>query len=281
MDSNLCYKELAVLKRGELEYNINLMMKGDNEARNKIINHYVKVIKNMIDHNYLYDKEDLLSHGIIGMLNAIDTYHDDLNSHLTTLVIVYATKEIDRYLKIIENDNLVKSLWDSDETNLFDEYELKEKNENLKSAIDKLPYIDRMTIKFYFGIGCKKVYNQNEIADIFKLSKTRINKILERALIRLRNILVLEPIKKRTKSNVVVPFHRIFEGYTNNQVNKALMSLNQERLEIIKYLYYVDYDIAIKRWNELSEKTKIEFYQLVDEIRIILRNLDEVKILNK
>lgn len=49
MDSNLCYKELAVLKRGELEYNINLMMKGDNEARNKIINHYVKVIKNMID----------------------------------------------------------------------------------------------------------------------------------------------------------------------------------------------------------------------------------------
>lgn len=269
--------EIQMLKIRDLRYYINRMWSGDLEAREKIINHYISIVKNLVERDYSDDKEELLSCGFIGMIKAIDLYRPDNKNHLTTMVISYVNHEIKSYLKSTNNENEVKKVLYDDKNNMMYDYEDKEKKENLINSIDMLPYPDDIIIKLYFGIGFTKHHTQTEIANMFNMSLTRINQIFLRALVRLRNILELEPIKKVGKSSKIKSFYKLFQGYTTQQVKNVLFGIEKERLAIINYLYAGEYDAAIKRWNELDEKKKMEFYTLVDEIRVKLKKQNKCK----
>ncbi len=74
------------LSSEEEEDCINKMLIGDNNARNKLIEHNLRLVAHIVKK---YDTketmtDDLISIGTIGLIKGIDTYNDDKKTKITT-----------------------------------------------------------------------------------------------------------------------------------------------------------------------------------------------------
>ena len=68
---------------------LHLMKKGDKNARNKLIEHNLRLVAHIVKKlDYTNDnKDDLLSIGIIGLIKAVDTFNIDSNNNGTHVII--------------------------------------------------------------------------------------------------------------------------------------------------------------------------------------------------
>lgn len=268
------------IKAGDINIYIQKMLEGDNNAREKIISHYICVLNDIIEQKYTKEKDELLSASIVGIVKAVNRYRFSMGCHLSTLVFSYSKKEIDKYLKVYKNDNNLRNLWEDNAVNVMDYYEEQEEYEKLNHCIDLLSGYDGIVIRLYFGIGCKQEYTQKEIANILSLSTSRVNAILNRGVERLKNILEAEPIIKAKRGTMVKKFFSLFEGYTSEEVKAAMLKVDVSNISQIKYLYNIEYDEAIKKWNSLDETSKIVICKTIDEIRIELKKSKKEKTIN-
>ena len=69
------------LERDEEEKYINLMTKGDKEARSKLIEHNLRLVAHIVKKydSFKEDSDDLISIGTIGLIKGIDTYKPNRN----------------------------------------------------------------------------------------------------------------------------------------------------------------------------------------------------------
>ena len=93
----------------EEEHYLTLMANGDKNAREKLIEHNLRLVAHIVKkyQNQTDDKEDLISIGTIGLIKAIDSFSPDKGTKLAT----YAARCIDneilmlfRSTKKIRND---------------------------------------------------------------------------------------------------------------------------------------------------------------------------------
>lgn len=85
---------------------LRLCKEGDKEARDKLIEHNLRLVAHIVKKYNMVDKEtdDLISIGTIGLIKAIDTFDDEKGIRLAT----YASRCIDNgilqlWRKIITN----------------------------------------------------------------------------------------------------------------------------------------------------------------------------------
>ncbi|MCL4354526.1 sigma-70 family RNA polymerase sigma factor [Patescibacteria group bacterium] len=76
---------------------------------------------------------------------------------------------------------------DEDTPDLLDSIEIKQKKENLTTALDNLPYRERKVIEFRYGLGGRETMTLQQVADVFNVSRERIRQIEAKALDRLDN----------------------------------------------------------------------------------------------
>ena len=81
---------------------LQLMQKGDKEARNRLIEHNLRLVAHIVKkfENTGEDTEDLISIGTIGLIKAIESYEMGKGTKLAT----YAAR-------CIENDNLMSIVY--------------------------------------------------------------------------------------------------------------------------------------------------------------------------
>lgn len=74
------------LSRDEEEKCINAMLKGNKEARNKLIEHNLRLVAHIVKkyESRDYDTDDLISIGTIGLVKGIDSYKPSRNTRITT-----------------------------------------------------------------------------------------------------------------------------------------------------------------------------------------------------
>ena len=87
------------LSAEEEKYYLEQMANGDREAREKLIEHNLRLVAHIVKkyQNQNGDKEDLISIGTIGLIKAIDSYSPDKGTKLAT----YAARCIDNEILML------------------------------------------------------------------------------------------------------------------------------------------------------------------------------------
>lgn len=209
------------LTKEELLKYIEQAKNGNKKAREKIIVHNIKLVLNRVIKKFInveWDKEDLVSIGLIGLIKAVDTYDISKNCFSTYAVrcidneIILFLRKIKKYSKensfieIIENkdsSNLYISKIQSDnKTDLVSEYEKKELILELKKQLNSLNPKDRKIIKLYFGFYNDKQYTQTQISEIMGVSRSYISTIINKNLKNIKYSLINQNlIEEQTPSH--------------------------------------------------------------------------------
>ncbi len=187
------------------EIYINLMLKGDKNARNKLIEHNLRLVAHIVKkfETKSADTDDLISIGTIGLIKGIDSYSLHHKTKITTYAARCIENEILMFFRANKKNNNNVSLNDSigydkdgNEINLIDVLK-----DNSKDIADMLhtqnninllnKYLSLLTkreqeiiIKRY-GLNNSKEMTQKEIAKELNISRSYVSRIEKRAVTKI------------------------------------------------------------------------------------------------
>ena len=170
---------------------------GDLDARNKLIEHNLRLVVFLAKKydNTIYDLEDLVSIGTIGLIKGIKTYKLDKNIKLATYASRCIDNEILMFLRKNKKRNSEVSLEDSinfdnegNELKIADvfgtaddvvEKSLESKYDKilLEKEVKNLTSRDRDIIEQRYGLFGKKELTQKELADKLNISQSYISRM--------------------------------------------------------------------------------------------------------
>lgn len=191
----------------EEEKYIDLMLKGDTNARNILIEHNLRLVAHVAKKytNYQKDSDELISIGTVGLIKGISTYKNTKGSRLATYTARCIDNEILMYLrsakKLQNNISLQSAVGIDKEVN---EVTLEEKladptpsveetlssnaeQKVLQSLIDKvLTSREKFIINLRYGLNNTQEKTQREIASSIGISRSYVSRIEKKALSKLR-----------------------------------------------------------------------------------------------
>lgn len=191
-------------KEEETNY-VLLSMNGDEFARNKLIEHNLRLVVFLAKkyENTMVDLEDLVSIGTIGLIKGVNTYKLDKNIKLATYASRCIDNEILMYLRKTKRRRSEVSFEDSlsfdaegNELHLEDVLGTEpdivtkgledETNKRLlKEEINKLNDRDKEIIEYRYGLNGKDELTQKEVADLLGISQSYISRIEKKVIKKL------------------------------------------------------------------------------------------------
>lgn len=193
------------LTKEEEEKYIKLCLEGDKDARNKLIEHNLRLVAHIVKKfdNKVEDSDDLISIGTIGLIKGIDSYNLKKGTRITTYAAKCVENEILMYFrknkKTLNNVSLNDCIGfdkDGDEITFIDV--LKEDNNDitemvhiknnitlLKKYINILNVREKEIIKMRYGIMGSNEYTQKDIAKKLNISRSYVSRIEKRALVKM------------------------------------------------------------------------------------------------
>ena len=194
-----------VLSPEEEKKYLELLKQGDEEARNKLIEHNLRLVAHIVKkfENTKEDKEDLLSIGAFGLIKAVDTYNFDSNTKLATYAAKCIENEILMFLRSSKKKRQTTWLYstigtdkDGNEIHLYDviedpaksSFEKLEFEEKVKTINEALKYLTKRELEIIsrrFGLHGGPVETQREIAKSLNISRSYVSRIEKRALTKL------------------------------------------------------------------------------------------------
>lgn len=196
------------LSKEEEEYYINMASDGDLFARDKLIEHNLRLVVFLAKkyENTGVDLEDLVSIGTIGLMKGVKTFSSDKNIKLAT----YASRCIDNeILMFLRKNKKVRGEVSFEESLSFDadgnELHLEDvlgtdadivtkpleddlNKRLMMEEIDRLNSRDREIIIMRYGLFNNKEKTQKEVADILGISQSYISRIEKKVIKRLKSI---------------------------------------------------------------------------------------------
>ena len=186
----------------EFQY-LELLKKGDEDARNILIERNLRLVAHIVKKysNTKIEQDDLISIGTIGLIKGINSFNIDKGSKLSTYVSRCIDNEILMYLRSTKklnaevylnepigkdkDDNVVtlQEVLENDERNIEDEVDLKMKIKLLYKKIGEvLKDREKTIIELRFGLGGHKPKTQHEIAEIMGISRSYVSRIETKAI---------------------------------------------------------------------------------------------------
>ena len=192
-------------KEEEAEY-LALAAVGDLDARNKLVEHNLRLVAHIIKKYYTQadNQDDLISIGTIGLIKAVNTYCADKNIKLATYASRCIENEILMYLRKTAQQKGEVSLeeplntdWDGNALLLSDILGTEEDTvlrpleedvdkELLHKAVAMLNKREQEIIVLRFGLGGGEEQTQKEVADRMGISQSYISRIEKRIIEQLR-----------------------------------------------------------------------------------------------
>ena len=200
------------LKKEEEEQCIRLIAEGDENAREKLIVHNLRLVVYIAKkfENASVGIEDLISIGTIGLIKAVKTYCPKKNIKLATYASRCVENEILMCLRKASNkggeisiDEPLNVDWDGNELLLSDilatgENTVSEGLENadeirgLLQCVSQLNPREQKIICMRFGLGGSREYTQKEVADALGISQSYISRIEKKVIAELKRNLEKE-----------------------------------------------------------------------------------------
>ena len=194
------------LKAQEEQRYIELALAGDTEARNKLIEHNLRLVMHIIKKYYTTaaDAEDLVSIGTIGLIKGVSTYKPDKGVRLAT----YASKCIENEIlmhfrgqKKTAGDVSLSEALDADgegdglalldtiscDQDMLEELSRAETVQQVRKAVDAaLDGREAEVIRLRYGLGGVTPLPQREVAKRIGISRSYVSRIEKKALEKLR-----------------------------------------------------------------------------------------------
>ena len=181
---------------------IRLMQKGDINAKNKLIEHNLRLVAHIIKKYYSNsnDQDDLISIGTIGLIKAVNTFDPNKGIRLSSYaarcieneVLMYfrSTKKSAQDISMNEpidtdKDGNALTLIDvmSTEDTIFEDLDCKIKSEQLnKYILEVLTPREQAIIKLRYGLNGRKPLTQREVAKIMGISRSYVSRIEKKSL---------------------------------------------------------------------------------------------------
>lgn len=189
------------LNNYELKELFKEMSLGSKEAREIIINHNIRLVYSTVNkkfQNVFYDKKELVSIGIMGLIKAVDTFDLSKGKEFSTYATRCVSNEILMFLrKLKKDDKLIsfeKIIYESEEDDitlgqmlsngedLYLDYEKKYLYDALKKEVKKLPLRNKRIVILYYGLFNNPRYSQKQLASIFGITQSYVSRILRASL---------------------------------------------------------------------------------------------------
>lgn len=193
------------LSREDEEKYLKLYAEGDEQAKNILIEHNLRLVAHIVK-KYCDDRnaEDLISLGTIGLIKGINTYKFDKNKKLSSYISRCIENEVLMYLRSVRkqknevyidecmgtdkdgnNMTLADILPSSDEDIsdiVADNIETQKLRRIMKNILSETEY--RIIIQRYGLFGVKK-RTQQEIADALGISRSYVSRIEKKCLLKI------------------------------------------------------------------------------------------------
>ena len=186
----------------EEEKTIEEMLNGSKEARNKLIEHNLRLVAHIVKKfdNSSYDTDDLISIGTIGLIKGVDSYNKSKATRITTYAARCIENEILMHFRSNKKNGNTVSLNDAigydkdgneislmeiikDETvDIADTLHLKENVELLKKYLKILTPREKEILIKRYGLLNEDEQTQKEIAKSLHISRSYVSRIEKRAL---------------------------------------------------------------------------------------------------
>lgn len=194
------------LSKEDEEYYVNKMLKQDEEARNILIEHNLRLVAHIVKkfETKNVDTDDLISIGTIGLIKGIDTYKENKSTKITTYAARCIQNEILMYFRsnkknqnnVSINDsigydkegneiNLIDVLQSEDKEDFADSIHKEHNIELLKQYLDILSKREKEIIIKRYGLCMQDEKTQKEIAKEMGISRSYVSRIEKRALTKM------------------------------------------------------------------------------------------------
>ena len=194
------------LSKAEEQRYIELAAKGDTEARNKLVEHNLRLVAHIIKKYYQTGtaQDDLVSIGTIGLIKAVNTYDSSKNIKLSSYASRCIENEILMHFRSMKKSAQDVSLNDTIDTdkdgNPLTLMDILSSDDDIaddiadRIALQKLTRYMRealtdreMTVIIHrYGVGGEEVLPQRELAEKLGISRSYISRIEQKALKKLR-----------------------------------------------------------------------------------------------
>lgn len=213
--NNLMFLVLRVLSTGsfpmplskkEESLYLQRFKQGDIEARNKLVEHNLRLVAHIIKKYYssTNDQDDLVSIGTIGLIKAINTFDDDKGIRLSSYaarcieneVLMYfrSTKKTSRDISMNEpididkegNSLTIIDIMSTQDT-IVDDLDIKIRSGQLRKYMDEvLNEREKRIIMLRYGLDDNEELTQREVAKALGISRSYISRIEKKALQKLK-----------------------------------------------------------------------------------------------
>ncbi|NEU31600.1 RNA polymerase sporulation sigma factor SigK [bacterium LRH843] len=191
-------------KEDERKY-LALMQEGDQEARNLLIEHNLRLVAHIVKkfENTRESTEDLISIGTIGLIKAIESYSIGKGTKLATYAARCIENEILMHLRALKKVKKDVSLHDpigtdkegneitlidvlqEDADDIVDVIQTKMEKKQIYDYIHVLDEREKEVIVGRFGLSLEEERTQREIAKELGISRSYVSRIEKRALMKL------------------------------------------------------------------------------------------------
>lgn len=195
------------LKREEETQLIERMAQGDGEARQKLIEHNLRLAAH-IARKYTvpgFEQEDLISIGTIGLIKGVETYKRGTGTQLSTYCARCIENEILMCLRASQkrkgevslqepigtdgegNEITLTDVLGTDGTEVHGEVERRMSLKRVRQLVDLcLSGRERTVIEMRYGLLDGTVHAQHEVAQLLGVSRSYVSRLEKRAMERLR-----------------------------------------------------------------------------------------------
>ncbi len=188
---------------------------GDNEAKEKLIKHNLRLVAHIVKkYQGAYDSDDLISVGTIGLVKAINSYDLSKGTQLATytarcieneiLMLLRANKKYRANISISEvvgtdkegNELSLMDLLSVDEESVLNQVEHGLFSEKLlKTVRECLTDREFKVIVLRFGLKGNIPLCQREVASLLKISRSYISRIEKKAIEKIKDYIEKEGIE--------------------------------------------------------------------------------------
>ncbi len=184
------------LKREEEQELLQRMAEGDMDARNKLIEHNLRLVTHIMKKYYSpnSDQDDLISIGTIGLIKGVSTFKPDKNVRLATYASRCIENEILMYFRSqrklqgeaslsesldAEGDGTSLSLIDvlSVEDTMLEDLDIKDACAKVRRCVDTcLTPREARIIRLRYGLDGQEPLTQREIASLCGMSRSYVSR---------------------------------------------------------------------------------------------------------
>lgn len=194
------------LSKEEEERCIALLAEKDREAREKLIEHNLRLVAHIVK-KYDIKKtqtDDLISIGTIGLIKAVDSFRPEMGKKLTTYasrcieneILMYLRKNRNSFQEVSLNEPIANEK-DGSEITLLDaiaaptqrsvveKIQLEKDLKQLKEYLSLLDERELIIITKRFGLNGSREQTQKEIAQELHISRSYVSRIEKRAFLKI------------------------------------------------------------------------------------------------